>query len=95
MIYLLIVIYMLLLPTTILAMLYTIITMLEKMQEEQEEQTKTGNKSVLSKRRHTNIKKSDYANVFNNRNKYKDYETNKGLYEPVTPHKGVAIKKEV
>lgn len=94
MIYLLIVIYMLLLPITILAMLYTIITMLEKMQEQQEE-TKTGNKSVLSKRRHTNIKKSDYANVFNNRNKYKDYETNKGLYEPVTPHKGVAIKKEV
>ena len=85
---------MLLLPITILAMLYTIITMLEKMQEQQEE-TKTGNKSVLSKRRHTNIKKSDYANVFNNRNKYKDYETNKGLYEPVTPHKGVAIKKEV
>lgn len=95
MIYLLIVIYMLLLPITILAMLYTIITMLEKMQDRQEEQTKTGNKSVLSKRRHTNIKKSDYANVFNNRNKYKDYETNKGLYEPVTPHKGVAIKKEV
>ena len=94
MIYLLIVIYMLLLPITILAMLYTIITMLEKMQEQQEE-TKTSNKSVLSKRRHTNIKKSDYANVFNNRNKYKDYETNKGLYEPVTPHKGVAIKKEV
>ena len=75
MIYLLIVIYMLLLPITILAMLYTIITMLEKMQDRQEEQTKTGNKSVLSKRRHTNIKKSDYANVFNNRNKYKDYET--------------------
>ena len=57
------------------------------------------NKSVMSKRKHINIKANNYSSVFSSRNKtnkaYEDYTTKKGLYEPVTPYKGAKIKKEV
>ena len=96
MIYLLILIYMLLLPGTILIMLCKIINELEEIKKETKQEKA---KSILSKRKHTNIKASDYSSVFTSRNKtskaYEEYKTNKGLYEPVTPHKGVKIKKEV
>lgn len=96
MIYLFILIYLILVPGTILIMLYQIINKLEEIKKEPKQ---TSTKSILSKRKHTNIKASNYGNVFSSRNKtnkaYEDYTTNKGLYEPVTPHKGVKIKKEV
>lgn len=96
MIYLFILIYLILVPGTMLIMLYQIINKLEEIKKEPKQTT---TKSVLSKRKHTNIKASNYDSVFSSRNKtnkaYKDYTTNKGLYEPVTPHKGVKIKKEV
>lgn len=95
MIYLLILVYMILVPGTMLIMLYQIINKLEEIKKEE---PRKANKSILSKRTHTNIKASNYKNVFSSRNNnkaYEDYKTNKGLYEPVTPHKGVTIKKEV
>lgn len=96
MIYLFILIYLILVPGTMLIMLYQIINKLEEIKKEPKQTT---TKSVLSKRKHTNIKASNYDNVFSSRSKtnkaYEDYTTNKGLYEPVTPHKGVKIKKEV
>lgn len=90
MIYLLILIYMILLPATILVMLYNIINELDKIKTEPKQ---TQIKSVLKRRKHTNIKASNYANTFNKR--YEDYTNNKGLYEPQTPHRGVKIEKEV
>lgn len=96
MLYLLIFVYLLLIPATILVMLYKILSEIEKIKEEQTKAKTTKHRSVLSKRRHTNISKSNYKDVFSGRNKaYDSYTTQKGLYEPVTPHKGVTIKKEV
>lgn len=95
MIYLFILVYLILVPGTMLVMLYQIINKLEEIKKEPKQTT---TKSVLSRRKHKNIKASNYDNVFSSRNKtkaYEDYKTNKGLYEPVTPHKGVKIKKEV
>lgn len=95
MIYLFILIYLILVPGTMLVMLYQIINKLEEIKKEPKQTT---TKSVLSRRKHKNIKASNYDNVYSSRNKtkaYEDYTTNKGLYEPVTPHKGVKIKKEV
>lgn len=90
MIYLLILIYLILLPGTMIVMLYKIINKLDKMKTI-EKQTQT--KSVLKRRKHTNIKASSYNNVFAGR--YDEYKNNKGLYEPQTPHKGVKLEKEV
>ena len=95
MIYLLILIYMILLPGTLLVMLYKILNKLEMIEEKQTQINTTKSKSVLSRRKHTNIGKNDYLKSFSNREAYSDYKTNKGLYEPVTPHKGVKIEKEV
>lgn len=90
MIYLLILVYMILLPGIMLIMLYKIINELEEIKKEPKQ---TSTKSVLSRRKHTNIKASDYNNVFAGR--YDEYKNNKGLYEPQTPRKGVKIEKEV
>ena len=89
MIYLLILVYMILLPGIMLIMLYKIINELEEIKKEPKQTIK----SVLSRRKHTNIKASNYSNVFAGR--YDEYKNNKGLYEPQTPYKGVKIKKEV
>lgn len=91
MIYLLILIYMILLPGTILVMLFKITNKLEKMGKQP---NKAKKENVMKKRRHTNIKLNDYSKMFNSR--YDSYKNNKGLYEPQTPHKtGVNLKKEV
>lgn len=95
MIVLLILIYMILLPGTLIVMLYKILNKLEMIEEKQTQINTTKSKSVLSRRKHTNVGKNDYSKSFNNREAYSDYKTNKGLYEPVTPHKGVKIEKEV
>ena len=91
MIYLFFIIYFIILPTVILIALYKIADKLENIKGE----NKNNNQSVLAKRKHTSIKPSNYNNVFANRKSYKEYENEKGLYEPITPHKpGVKIKKK-
>lgn len=98
MLYLFILIYLILIPATMLIMLYKIINKLEEIKKETKQTTI---KSVLSRRKHKNIKPSDYSSVFTKRNKYEEdkygeYRNNKGLYEPQTPRKsGVKLKKEV
>lgn len=97
MLLLLILIYLIILPGTILAMLYAIINKLETLIEKKE-QPEPKHKSVLKKRTHTNIGRSNYNNVFNKRNDiqgYKKYTTDEGLYQPVMPHKpGINISKK-
>lgn len=93
MIYYIILLYTIIFPIILSVMLYKIIKILKKIVKKDDNKK---NKSVMSKRTHTNIGKNDYSKVFNVRkNAYEDYKTNKGLYEPVTPHKGVKLGKEV
>lgn len=94
MIYLVILLfYILIVPVISLIILYKIMKKIDNIMKKDDNKK---NKSVMSKRTHTNIGKNDYSKVFNVRkNAYEDYKTNKGLYEPVTPHKGVKLGKEV
>ncbi len=92
MIYILILVYLIILPITILTMLYKILYQLENKNNVQEQKM-----SVIARRnRHNNIQTNDYNNVFNNRTEYQDYQNKKGLYEPILkPHKpGKKIEKE-
>ena len=62
----------------------------EKINQENEFNKKT------FKREHTKINPVSFSNPIQGRkNLYKEYENEKGLYEPVIPTKGVKIKKEV
>lgn len=97
MLYILILIYMIIFPATVILMLMKILDIVEELSNN--EKTRTNNKSILSKRQHTNIGSSNYSSVFNKRNtikyNYDEYKNNKGLYEPVTPHKpGVKINEK-
>lgn len=91
MIYILILVYLIILPITILMMLYRILEQLENKNNVQEQ-----NISVIAKRNRHNIQTNDYNNVFNNRTEYQDYQNKKGLYEPILkPHKpGKRIEKK-
>ena len=95
MLYVLIVAYMIILPLTLILLLVKILDIVEDISKNKF--TKTENKSVLARRKHTNIGPSNYSNVFNKRNAYNydKYKNNEGLYQPVTPHKpGVKIQKK-
>ena len=88
---------MVIFPATVIIMLMKILDIVEEINKNGN--TKIDSKSVLSKRKHVNIGSSNYGNVFNKRNSvkynYDKYKNNKGLYEPVTPHKpGVKIQKK-
>lgn len=96
MLYILILIYMIIFPAIVLLMLMKILDIVEDLSNNEKAKT---NKNILSKRQHTNIGSSNYSNVFNKRNaikyNYDKYKNNKGLYEPVTPHKpGVKINEK-
>lgn len=86
MIYILIFIYMFLIPITIIGLLLKIITMLEKKTTEVVE--------TKIKRIHPTIRKTDYQNNFNGKTAYEIYKNKQGLYEPITPSKGIELRKE-
>lgn len=95
--FILILIYMIMFPITVILMLMKILDIVEDVSKSKN--TNKDNKTILAKRKHTNIGSSNYNNVFNKRSEvkynYDDYKNNKGLYEPVTPHKpGVKIHKK-
>lgn len=47
------------------------------------------------RRTHPTIKSSQYNNVFANRNSpYEQYKNEKGLYEPVTPSRGIKLNNK-
>lgn len=87
MFYILMFIYLVLLPIAILALL---ITILEKLQDMQNDK-KIDNQIT---RKHPTIQKSNYDNAFGGRKAYEIYKNADGLYEPVKPSKGIELRKE-
>lgn len=91
MIYLLILIYMIILPVAIIVMLYKILGKLE------EEKTNADIERIEKKRKtHPSIAKSNYTSILNARKsmpEYEKYKNKDGLYEPIKPRGGIEIKK--
>lgn len=64
----------------------------DKINQENNEGNKT-NKTF--KRNHSNINPVSFNNPIQARkNLYDDYKNEKGLYEPITPRKGIEIKED-
>ena len=85
MLYIFIIVYMLLLPITIITFLWKILDKVEDKKVEPQE-----NKKV---RRHITVGESAFENVFGGRKAYEIYKNKDGLYEPITPSRGIQIKK--
>lgn len=93
MIYFLIILYMFLIPATVIFSLMKIIDILE-LKQKQEEKPKES--SIQKRRTHKKIALSDYGNSFNKRTNtydYSEYKNKKGLYEPVQPHRGIKLSE--
>jgi len=88
MIYFFIIIYMLLLPITIITFLWTILDKVENLKSE------PAKEEVKIHRKHLSIGQSDFDNAFGGRKAYSMFKNQNGLYEPVTPSKGIPLKKE-
>lgn len=80
-------VYMLLLPITIITLLLRILDYVEKLNKKENTETR-------AIRKHATIEKSNYDNAFGGRKAYEIYKNRDGLYEPITPSKGIKIKKE-
>lgn len=64
----------------------------DKISQENNEDNKT---NKVFKRNHSNINPVSFSNPIQARkNLYDDYKNEKGLYEPVTPRKGIEIKED-
>lgn len=95
MIYFLIILYMFLIPATIIFCLIKIIDILE-LKQKQEEKPKEKESSIQKRRTHKKIALSDYGNSFSKRTNtydYSEYKNKKGLYEPVQPHRGIKLSE--
>ncbi len=88
--YFFIIVYMLLLPILLIAFLWKILDKLEKLEEENIKTTEE--KKVV--RKHKTIAHSDFDNAFGGRKAYSIYKNKDGLYEPITPSKGISLKKK-
>ncbi len=86
-IFIFIIAYIFLLPITIIAFLWQI---LDKVSEKPINETITKKQN----RQHPSIKKSNYNNAFGGRKAYDIYKNKDGLYEPVTPSRGMKIEKK-
>ena len=95
MIYFLIIVYMFLIPATVIFCLMKIIDILCELKQEQMEKPKES--SIQKRRTHKKIALSDYGNSFNKRINntydYSEYKNTKGLYEPVQPHRGIKLSE--
>lgn len=83
-----IVVYMLLLPITLIAFLWKILDKIDELQETTKKQ------EIVSKRTHPVMQKSNYDNAFGGRKAYDIYKNKDGLYEPITPSKGIRLEKK-
>ncbi len=90
MIYFLIFVYMLLLPITLLAMLWKILDKLDKEAQQPEP-------AKVQRKTHPAVGKVSYASPLAGRrttSAYDKYKNKDGLYEPVMPKNGIEIKKK-
>lgn len=99
MVYVFIVLYLLVIPISTLFMLWKALDTTENIKETQEEIMKMLNnrndiQPIQLQRKHSNIGQADYDNAFGGRKAYSIYKNTNGLYEPVTPSKGITIKKK-
>ena len=85
----LIIIYMFILPTTLILFLWKILNKVEELKDLIEVQKET--KKI---RTHKPIEKSNFDNAFGGRKAYEIYKNKNGLYEPVTPSKGIKLEKK-
>lgn len=89
MVYLLILVYLIVFPITMLVMLYKI---LDKLEKEKANIERTDNK----RKTHPTIAKASYTSPLVGRSVagYDKYKNKDGLYEPVRPKNGIEIKKK-
>lgn len=76
--------------------LFMIQIKLDKLNDKISQENDEGNKTnKVFKRNHSNINPVSFSNPIQARkNLYDDYKNEKGLYEPVTPRKGIEIKED-
>ena len=84
--YYFILIYILLIP--IIGLLWNILNVLQKQKQTPVKE------EPKQPRRHLSIGQSDFENAFGGRKAYSIYKNTNGLYEPVTPSKGISIKNK-
>jgi len=83
--------YLVVLPITFIIFFWKILNRLDRIEEAQQKQEiKTEEKKVT--RKHRTIAHSNYENAFGGRKAYEKYKNNDGLYEPITPSKGISLK---
>lgn len=87
--YLFITLYLFILPVIFIGFFWKILKKFDEIKEKEE--SKKENRLI---RKHTTIEKSNFNNAFGGRKAYEIYKNTNGLYEPVTPSKGIKIKKK-
>lgn len=87
MLFVLIFVYLLLFPITLIILLYKILDVLEKQRKEPFQKQRNS-------RKHPSIGKTSYTSPLRTRtNVYDKYKNKEGLYEPIHPLMGVKIEK--
>ncbi len=94
MVYALIITYMILLPIVLIAFLWKILDTIEKNNKNEENKIEENKKNNKVIRQHNTIKQSNFENSFGGRKTYEIFKNTNGLYEPVTPSKGINLKKK-
>lgn len=97
MIYFFIIVYMFLLPVTVIYCLIKILDIVEDLRKQTDYIEQKSETNIQKRRTHKKIAISDYGNVFSKRNTtydYSEYKNQKGLYEPVKPHKGIKLSNK-
>lgn len=94
MIYAFIIIYMLLFPVTVLLLLLKILDLVEKLKNENKNTIEEKETKTQTTRKHYTIGQSKFDNAFGGRKAYEIYKNTNGLYEPITPSRGIPIKKK-
>lgn len=89
MLYAFIIFYLAILPITFIVFFWKILAAIDKLKEQPTKEEKTE-----PVRKHFSVGKSDFDNAFGGRKAYSIYKNNNGLYEPVTPSRGIEIKKK-
>lgn len=92
--YLFIILYTVILPIIFMAFLWKILNAIEELEESIKQSQKESQKEAKTIRKHKTIEKSNFDNAFGGRKAYEIYKNRNGLYEPVTPSKGMKIEKK-
>lgn len=92
--YLFIILYTVILPIIFIVFLWKILNAVEELEESVKQNQIESQKETKIIRKHKSIEKSNFDNAFGGRKAYEIYKNNNGLYEPVTPSKGMKIEKK-